>query len=185
MLAATSPPSELRTPRLRLCQPTQALAQEIFAAIDAERARLQVYLPWVRHVKTVADEEVFIALSQQQWHERSHFGYAMLSQDDGSYVGHCGFVNVVWEHHYAEVGYWVRSGFEGRGLVTEAVAAVEQAAQTMGFHRLEIHCSTQNARSSGVPKRLGYVLEGVCREDFFSEGAYQDTAIYGKLLASH
>ena len=185
MLAATAPPQELHTPRLRLCQPTMAMAQQIYAAIDAERARLQPYLPWVRHLKTVADEEAFIVLSEQQWAQRSHFGYAMLSKEDGCYIGHCGFVSVVWEHRYAEVGYWVRGRYEGRGLVTEAVAAVEQAARTMGFHRLEIHCSTQNERSAGVPKRLGYALEGVCREDFLSQGAYHDTAIYGKLLTSH
>ena len=184
MLAPSAAPPEIHTERLRLCPPNMAMAAEIFAAIDIERARLQTYLPWVQHVKAVADEEAFVLLSAQQWAQKTSFGYAMFAKADGRYVGNCGFVSIQWEHHYAEVGYWIRGGYEGLGLVTEACAALEQAARGMGFHRLEIHCSTQNARSAGVPKRLGYALEGVCREDFYAEGAYHDTAIYGKLLAS-
>lgn len=184
MLAQTAAPSTMQTERLRLCPPTVAMAAEIFAAIDGERPRLQTYLPWVQHVKTVEDEEAFILLSARQWFQKTCFGYAMFNAADNCYVGHCGFVDMQWAHHYAEVGYWIRGDYEGMGLVTEACAALEQAACGMGLHRLEIHCSTQNARSAGVPERLGYKLEGVCREDFYAEGAYHDTAIYGKILAS-
>ena len=120
MLAHTAAPQEINTERLCLCLPTMAMAAEIFAAIDGERARLQTYLPWVQHVKTVADEEAFVVLSAQQWAQKSCFGYAMFSKADGHYVGNCGFVSVQWEHHYAEVGYWIRGAYEGMGLVTEA-----------------------------------------------------------------
>lgn len=182
MLTATSAPQEIQTERLRLCPPTVDMAEEIFAAIEGERARLQTYLPWVHHVKTVADEKAFVILSAQQWAQKTRFGYAMLTKGDGRYIGNCSFVSLQWEHHYAEVGYWIRGCYEGRGLVTEATAALEKVARDLGLHRLEIHCSTQNLRSAGVPQRLGYALEGVCREDFYAEGGYHDTAIYGKVL---
>jgi RimJ/RimL family protein N-acetyltransferase len=56
-----------------------------------------------------------------------------------------------------EIGYWVHVDHTGRGLATEAAAAVTRVgfeAEQLG--RLEIHCDPENAPSAAVPRKLGY-----------------------------
>jgi RimJ/RimL family protein N-acetyltransferase len=57
-----------------------------------------------------------------------------------------------------ELGYWLDAAATGRGLVTEAVRALlDAAARAFPTLRLaEIHCDVENLPSNAVPKRLGF-----------------------------
>ena len=57
-----------------------------------------------------------------------------------------------------ELGYWLDAGATGRGLVTEGVRALLEAAAAAlpAIHLAEIHCHVENAPSNAVPKRLGF-----------------------------
>ena len=57
-----------------------------------------------------------------------------------------------------ELGYWLDATATGRGLVTEAVRALmDAAASALPAIRLaEIHCHVENAPSNAVPERLGF-----------------------------
>jgi RimJ/RimL family protein N-acetyltransferase len=57
-----------------------------------------------------------------------------------------------------ELGYWLDAAATGRGLVTEAVRALlDAAARVFPTLRLaEIHCDVENLPSNAVPKRLGF-----------------------------
>ena len=57
-----------------------------------------------------------------------------------------------------ELGYWLDAAATGRGLVTEGVRALLDAAARAfpAMHLAEIHCHVENAPSNAVPKRLGF-----------------------------
>jgi ribosomal-protein-serine acetyltransferase len=82
-----------------------------------------------------------------------------------------------------EIGYWIDAGFEGRGLVTRAVAVVlDQAFGPIGLDRVELRTGTDNARSRGVARRLGFTEEGLLREAVvLSDGRRDDDVVYGLL----
>jgi ribosomal-protein-serine acetyltransferase len=82
-----------------------------------------------------------------------------------------------------EIGYWIDAAFEGRGLVTRAVTAVlDQAFGPIGLDRVELRTGTDNARSRGVARRLGFTEEGLLREAVvFSDGQRDDDLVYGLL----
>lgn len=82
-----------------------------------------------------------------------------------------------------EIGYWIDAAYEGRGLVTRAVAAVlDQAFSHMGLDRVELRTGLDNARSRGVARRLGFTEEGVLREAvIFPDGTRDDDIVYGLL----
>jgi hypothetical protein len=65
--------------------------------------------------------------------------------------------------------------------MSEAVSALEKACFDLGFHRVEIRCSSKNVRSASVPEKCGYILEGKLKEDVFEMGDKRSTLIYGKL----
>ncbi|MFV0598592.1 MAG: GNAT family N-acetyltransferase, partial [Bacteroidales bacterium] len=50
------------------------------------------------------------------------------------------------------------------------------------INRIQIKCAVGNIPSKNVPKRLGFVFEGIEREgELLSSGVYTDIEVYSKL----
>jgi ribosomal-protein-serine acetyltransferase len=65
-----------------------------------------------------------------------------------------------------EIGYWLRPGFVGRGIVTTAVRLLTTAAFAVdGIERVEIWHEETNAASGAVPARLGFIEVGEVEGD--------------------
>jgi RimJ/RimL family protein N-acetyltransferase len=156
------------------------LTRIIFAAVDADRARLRVYLPWVDLTRSEEDQSAYVARCAVARAEEVMFDYGIYSPD-GTYLGNAGVHTVSKSNRRAELGYWILGKYENQGYVTEAIHALGQACFEAGFHRMEIRCDGSNAKSYGVAERLGYTLEGSLREDCFEDGRWTSTRIYGKL----
>ena len=84
-----------------------------------------------------------------------------------------------------EIGYWVRSSRIGRGIATAAAAALTKVGIELGgADRIEIHVDPENEASCRIPRRLGYVEEGILRRRLPSSGgAPRRDAIVFSLLA--
>jgi len=81
-----------------------------------------------------------------------------------------------------EIGYWIASSHEGRGIVTRAARALITYAFTdLGCHRIEISAAVENARSRAIPERLGFQHEGTLRESGQNPLGYFDSEVYGLL----
>lgn len=71
----------------------------------------------------------------------------------------------------AGIGYWLGEAFWGRGIMTEAVAAVTAYAwRTFPLDRLEAWPFERNMASRRVLEKAGYVLEGRARDRVRKEG---------------
>lgn len=82
----------------------------------------------------------------------------------------------------AGIGYFVGSRFAGRGIVTGAVRAVlAWGFGPLGLNRVELRCAAGNARSARVAERLGFVREGLLRQDECLHGAFVDHDVFGLL----
>ena len=172
-------PSQLTGPRILLKRDELEHAQAMFAAIDSDRARLGEFLPWVELTRTLEDERKYLESSHQAWDQFEKFNYGIFLKD--SYIGNIGAHTISWGHERCELGYWIAAPFEGKGLMSEAVKVLERALFDLGFHRIEIHCSSENLKSARVPERCGYRLEGTLREAMIERRGFYDTLIYGKL----
>jgi ribosomal-protein-serine acetyltransferase len=175
------PPEEIGGARLRLVRHTLDIAERMFGYVDEDRARLRVFLPWVDGTRTLEDECGYIRMTRENWELHQLFDYGLFRREDDLYLGNVGVHSISWQHRRCEIGYWILGRFEGQGYISEAVRALETVFFGLGFHRIEIHCSSHNLRSASVPKRCGYRLEGTQRDDRIEDGAYSDTLIYGKL----
>ena len=174
-------PEALTSTSLRLQRHTLAEAPLMFSYVQRDRDRLRRFLPWVDETKTVADERAFIELSRERWRAAESFDFSIYRQSDSTYIGNVGVHTVAWAHSRCELGYWILGEYEGQGYMCEAVACLESACFAIGFNRVEIRCSSANARSANIPKRLGYHLDGILREDMVEDGEYHDTLIFAKL----
>ncbi len=175
------PPARIEAERVFLRKHALSDAETIFKAVNANRARLEKFLPWVGLIQTLEDEIGYVKGALEKWEALESFDFGMYVQESGEYLGNIGVHTISWQHERCELGYWIIGKHEGHGYVSESVSALEKELFAIGFNRVEIRCSSFNQRSAGVPKRLGYLLEGVLRQDEKDETGYSDTMIFGKL----
>jgi len=149
----------------------------IWAAVDAERTRLDPWMIWIRDTRTIEDEREW--LERVVADERSLEGCGIFIGDE--YVGGVGLMPDPFGIA-GEIGYWIRSEFEGRGLVTRAVRAlIDLGFREMGLHRIVIRAGVGNARSRAIPERLGFAQEGIARGAGRSTTGFYDLVVYALL----
>ena len=98
----------------------------------------------------------------------------------GEAVGGVGFVlHPDVERVSAEIGYWLGEPFWGRGIVTEALAAVTRhAIEAHGLTRVYALPFAWNAASCRVLEKAGYVLEARLRRSAIKNGEITDQLQY-------
>ncbi len=155
-------------------------AEALFAVVDANRAHLREWLPWLDENTGPDDSRRFIQSTLDQCAADTGFVCAVLF--DGAIVGTVGFNTIRWSSRCAELGYWLAADCTGRGLMTRSCEAlIDYAFGELGLHKVEIRAATGNLRSRAVPERLGFFNEGVLRETEWLYDHYVDHVVYGLL----
>jgi ribosomal-protein-alanine N-acetyltransferase len=106
---------------------------------------------------------------------RSLFLFLFRKGDPVAIVGHASLSNVVRGAFQAcHLGYALRKGHEGQGLMTEALRAVlRHAFGPMNLHRVMANHMPSNRRSAAVLRRLGFRREGLAREYLHIDGRWE------------
>jgi RimJ/RimL family protein N-acetyltransferase len=99
---------------------------------------------------------------------------------NGEAVGGIGFMlQSDVERVSAEIGYWLGEPFWGRGIATEALAAVTKyAIDTFALTRVYALPFAWNVGSCRVLEKCGYVLEGRLRRSAMKDGQIVDQLQY-------
>ena len=101
---------------------------------------------------------------------------------DGVLVGGVLFPSFNTRHGVAEIGAFLGAEARGRGIVTQAVAAmITWCFEERGLHRVEWRCAPQNLSSRAVAERLGFTHEGTLREAFDIRGTRVDLDMWSLL----
>ena len=83
-----------------------------------------------------------------------------------------------------EIGYWIGSSHEGRGIVTRATRAlIDHVFAELDCHRITIRAGTGNTKSRAIAERLGFRHEGTLREAATNPLGYFDMEVYGLLVS--
>jgi ribosomal-protein-alanine N-acetyltransferase len=84
--------------------------------------------------------------------------------------------------HSAEIGYWLGRAYWGRGVVTEAVAALTAwAFSELRLKRLHAGVFGPNVASTRVLTKAGYEYEGRRRAHYHRNGQFYDGLMYARL----
>ena len=145
---------------MRLVEPADA--EELFALIEANRAYLARWMPFVGQTRSADDSLAFIRAAMRQREENRGLQMAILAQQ--RIVGVAGFHRIDWTLRTTSIGYWLAEFHQGAGTMTLAVRAlVDYAIGVLRLHRVEIRAGVENQRSRAIPERLGFHEEGVVR----------------------
>lgn len=150
----------VRTERLTLRPAWAEDAPALAAAIDHESViRNLLRAPWPYSLEAA---ETFVSsftdLTQPKFLAFEHVGGQI------SLVGAAGIMPRGAEPH--ELIYWVTPGAWGRGLATEAAAAVIRAAASTGTRRITAGHFTDNIASGRVLRKLGFRPTGRMEPSF-------------------
>ncbi|HYG52862.1 MAG TPA: GNAT family protein, partial [Flavobacteriales bacterium] len=90
------------------------------------------------------------------------------------------------ENYRAELGYMLNKHFHGKGIMLEATAAViHYGFEIMKLHSIEALINPENHKSAKILERSGFRKEAHFKENFFHNGVFEDTVIYGLLKAEY
>ena len=118
------------------------------------------------------------------WEERNNSGTAIELGIFymGRYIGKISLFDISKSDKHAEIGYWMAASHQGKGIMTDCVAALtDYAFEMLNLNRVCIYCAVGNEKSRAIPTRLGFTQEGILREEQCLYGVYHDLAVYGML----
>lgn len=154
--------------------------QELYDLIDHNRDNLREWLSWVDGMRSAQDTKSFIGRTRKQWADHEGFTAGIFYKD--AICGIIGFNSVNWRQKHISIGYWLGQQFQGKGIITQACAAlVDHAFQEMNLHRVEIRTAVENFKSRAVPERLGFKEEGIARQSAWLYDQFIDHVVYGML----
>ena len=155
------PPERAEFDGFGLRRPTPADAEALHEAIKATFAELHPWMPWCTDPVQIEDQRAWIERAENGWATQEAFHWFIVESQDGpeKLIGVISLMNRIGPGGL-EIGYWLRTGATGRGVMTRAATWLTNTALALpGVERVEIHCDAANVRSAAVPKRLGYRLD--------------------------
>ena len=150
-------------------------AADIFRSIDTQRPYLGRWLPFVAETHCVEQSEAVVA---GMLADTANPVFTLRSGN--AFAGLIGFKSADGTTRTIEIGYWLRSEFQGKGIMTAAVRTLcETAFAQMGMRRVEIRCGTGNLPSNRIPQRLGFLRSHVeAQGEQLSDGEWIDLNVY-------
>lgn len=144
---------------LRVLQPGDG--EEVTAAKADSIERLRPWFPWAQEVGSVDDNELWARGMYVDFWNRTSVGRVIQLPGSDSSIGTVGLHirktdPVIWE-----IGYWLRTGYEGKGYMTEAVQACTKLAfENLKADKIVIRADSRNIPSQKVAERCGYHYDG-------------------------
>ncbi len=174
----------LETQRLRLEPLGPAHAPAYLDYVVRNREHLQPWEPLRGDrffTREGVDEEIARIAVLQERGEAARF--AAFERDTQYLAGVTGLWNIRrGVIHAATIGYSADAAVQGRGLTTEAAAAViAWAFGELRLHRIETSYQPTNAASARVLRKLGFAVEGYARDYLYLNGSWTDGILVAKI----
>ena len=169
----------LHTARLRLRPITDADAGLLFALHrSANVLRYWDSPPWSDFSRAGR----FIAASRALAEEGSGVRLALDGGPDGTFIGWCSLTKWNREFRSASLTYILAEAAWGQGYATEAARALlGWGFDVLDLNRVQAETDTRNEASGRVLEKLGFVREGMLREDCIVAGEVSSSFVYGLL----
>jgi ribosomal-protein-serine acetyltransferase len=157
-------------------------AADLASLVRQNVAHLRTYLPAVADLSTAEMATSHLLAAEKRAASGEVFEWHLFV--DGTLCGSVRLKDINQGDRKAQIGYFIGSEFAGRGIVTSAVRAVlAYCFGPLDLNRIELRCASGNERSMRIAGRLGFVREGVLRQDEYLDGVFIDQLVFGLLGA--
>lgn len=159
-------------------------SEAFYTMVDSNRARLEDYFAGtVKHTQTLADTKQYCLDMATRIQQKNYFVFIIICKKTGQYIGLIDVKNIVWSVPKAEIGYFIDTVYEGKGIISNALPCVLQhLQQAHQFKKLLCRANSKNVASIGVALSNGFELEGTIRNDYkTTDNEIVDLNYYGKI----
>jgi ribosomal-protein-alanine N-acetyltransferase len=123
----------------------------------------------------------------REWRAGEGYTFFVVAREERKLAGGISLGNVRrGVAQAATVGYWMGQRYAGRGLMTEALAAMLPFVfEELNLNRLEAACLPHNEPSKAVLRKVGFHEEGLARQYLRINGAWHDHLLFALLSTDY
>lgn len=144
---------------IHLVMPQSWQAVDLYQAIAHDRVSLGKWLPWAYQMKSAQDEASFIQAIQEKMIKDRMVVLTILVNGEPS--GMIDLHNLV-KNKKGEIGYWLSSTYQGRGIVTNSVLKLCQYAfSELNLQYVDLIVAVKNGKSARVACNADFKLMGM------------------------
>jgi RimJ/RimL family protein N-acetyltransferase len=133
-------------------------------AVDSSIEHLLPWMPWAKNEPQTFEEKVSLLRAFRAGFDADeNYAYGIYTRDESRQLGGCG-LHARGGPASLEIGYFIRADALRQGYATEVTAVLARVAiEICGVERVDVQIDPENERSLGVPRKLGFTLEGTLR----------------------
>jgi len=175
-------PESLESARLHIRVARPGDGPTFNAAVLESLPDLAPWLGWVTPAPTVEQSELNCRKAYARYLLNEDLMVFFFLKETGALVGGSGLHKADWTLRKFEVGYWCRTGYGGKGLMTEGVRALsDHALQVLKANRVFLTVDDLNVKSWRLAERAGFSLEGtLINERLDLHGQLRNTRVYAR-----
>lgn len=158
--------------------------EPLYAAVDESRASIGRWMPWCHAGYSRNDALAWVAGRERAWVEAEEYTMMIVDAATGAILGSTGLNQINRVNAYANLGYWVRTSAQRRGVGSAGVRLVARYGfDELRLGRVEIVMDVENIASRRTAEGAGARFEGVCRNRLKQGDRWHDVALYGLIPA--
>jgi ribosomal-protein-alanine N-acetyltransferase len=172
----------LKTERLILREVTLSDAEDVFVfRSDAYVQRFNS-----KPIENISEAKEQIKQMKTTYERTDGIGWGITLKNRDTVIGMVGF----WQWSFSNrvmLGYDLAREYWGQGIASEAVKEIIRFGyEKMELNRIEAETIVDNHESVRMLEKLGFVLEGICREySLEDDGKYHGSAMYALLKSEY
>lgn len=149
------------------------------AASESKGGEFSRWMPWCHENYAIEESETFIESLAEKWRSGEVFGFAIFDAKTNEFLGGTGLNQPNANHKFYNLGYWVRTSRQNRGVSSEATRLLAKAAfEDLPINRIEILMAVENVPSRKAAEKAGATREGVLRKRLIIGGGIHDAAMF-------
>ena len=151
-----------------------------------EESDMEKILEWMNDLEITQFLGTRLPISrteQQQWYERTVNDKSkkkmIIETFDGEPIGQISLMRIDQRNRSAEIGITIgEKSYWGQGIGYDATLTLLRFVfHEWGFHRVSLHVASFNERAIRLYKKLGFVQDGVLRDNIYTQNGYYDTLV--------
>jgi len=177
----------LTTPRLILTKIGEDDTKRLFE-LFSDKAVVKYYD--LDAFETQAQATGLIQAFESRYEQELGIRWAIRLKGTNELIGTCGFNSWNVKMKNAVIGYDLMSAHWGRGITSEAVHYIVQAAFSGDLscgklHRIQADTVLGNIASESLLRKIGFIEEGIRRESGFWKNQFHDLKCFGLISTDY
>ena len=154
-------------------------AEVLYKAVRESLAEISPWLEFAHDDYSIKETKKWLKTHPKNQRNGIEYNFAIFDTKDSTFLGGCGLNRIDKLNKRANLGYWTRTGYTGRGVATAATLLLAKwGFKELKLNRIEILVATINRPSLHVAEKAGAQREGVMRKRIVVRDKVYDAVMF-------